>query len=301
MDQSLIWLFQRFTTLLRSPDLDQSLIWLFIEDLRRMDLDQSLIWLFGQQLRALGLDQSLIWLFGGDINTLNSTDSGHLDQSLIWLFDENTAGSFFGHGTVVAGLLHLVAPEADLVPIRAFDAGGNSSLFLTTAGVYAAVAQGADVINMSFSIGTGSMAFRRALNFATSRGVALVASAGNSAMDASNVFPAAYPAVAAVGATDFEDRIAEFSNFGKVIDLVAPGKNVVSTYPGGLYATASGTSFSAPMVSGAIAVLMSGGYQGNAAVPALENAADEVDSVNPDYVRQLGRGRINLKGAFESR
>ena len=325
LDQSLIWLFFEE---MHKEGLDQSLIWLFGDQLKHFDVDQSLIWLFGNWLKQIQadegtVDQSLIWLFGnwlkqseektgtvdqsliwlfndlmrkfGDTEGAGYTASA--DQSLIWLFGDDGTGSNFGHGTVVAGLLHAVAPEATLVPIRAFDASGNSSLFLTTAAVYAAVEQGVDVINMSFSIGVDSKVFRKALNYARSHGVVLIASAGNNGTDMNAVYPAAYPNVIAVGATDLEDRLADFSNFGKRMDLLAPGVALVSTYPGGLYAKASGTSFSAPMVAGAVAVLMSQGDRGTRATRTLKRSADEIAESNPDYEKLLGDGRIDLGDA----
>jgi subtilisin family serine protease len=109
----------------------------------------------------------------------------------------------------------------------------------------------------------------------TAKGVTVVAAAGNSAADASSFTPAAYDEVIAVSAivdfdgrpggesptpaecypTDRDDTFAEFSNYGKPVDVAAPGVCVISTFPGGLYAITDGTSFSAPLVSGGAALI----------------------------------------------
>ena len=251
---------------------------------------------------GLGLDWSVMSLFEDMVRLFKRGLA--LDWSVMSLFGEgaaSTGGTLppkFGHGTLVAGLIHAVAPEAGLVPIRAFDFQGNSTLFLATAAVYAAVDLNVDVINMSFSIGEDSRAFREALDYAWSHGVTLVASVGNDGTDAGNIYPAAYKKVIAVAATDLDDHIAPFSNYGKAVDVAAPGE-IVSTYPGGLYARASGTSFSAPLVSGSVALLVSLGQRNNAATQTIVRTADSIDELNPDFKKALGEGRINLLNAIE--
>ena len=288
-------------------DLDWSVMSLFWEDFQKLDLDwsvMSLFWsvmsLFGDEIEAMDLDWSVMSLFSEDVEEFD------LDWSVMSLFGHDADGHVamppkFGHGTLVAGLIHAVAPEADLVPIRAFDSYGNSSLFLATAAIYAAVDLEVDVINMSFSIGEDSPAFKEALDYAWSRGVTLVASVGNDGIDAGDIYPAAYPIVVAVAATDFDDRRASFSNFGRTVNVTAPGELVVSTYPGGLYARASGTSFSAPIVSGAVALLVSVGQQNNAAARNTVVTADSIDDLNPEFERALGFGRINVLNALRKR
>ncbi len=241
LDQSTMFLFwERLTT----ADLDQSTMALFWKELQELGLDQSTMFLFMLELEKVGVDQSTMALFW------ELTEKMYLDQSTMALFkDDGKLWDSFGHGTLVAGLLHVVAPEARLVPIRAFDAQGQSTLFLTMAAVYAAIGRDVDVINMSFSIGKDSKAFSRVLNLAWSRGISLVASVGNNGEDAGEVYPAAYPIVIGVTATDLDDRIADFANYGRSVSVAAPGVGVVTTFPGGLYARASGTSFSAPIVA----------------------------------------------------
>ncbi len=267
-------------------------------------LDQSVMSLFqvGVQEIASGvsLDQSVMSLFWESIQIF-------LDQSVMSLFG-NGAGEeevvpfrpMFGHGTLVAGILHAVAPEAVLVPIRTFDVSGHSSLFLATAAIYAAVDLDVDVINMSFSIGEDSETFQRALEHAWSNGVVLVASVGNDSRDAEDVYPASYPFVIGVAATEKKDPyLAAFSNYGNTVNVVAPGQGIVSTYPGGLYAIASGTSFSSPLVSGGVALLMSVGNRGDLAAQKIVFTADSIDDDNPEFRGMLGWGQMNLESALD--
>ena len=143
--------------------LSWSVMSLFEEVLRlfkqRGSLDWSVMSLFWEELRELDLDWSVMSLFWS-VMSLFSDDVDIREGGL---------PPKFGHGTLVAGLLHAVAPEASLVPIRTFDAYGNSTVFLATAAIYAAVDLEVDVINMSFSIGQDSMVFRQAVDHAESR------------------------------------------------------------------------------------------------------------------------------------
>ena len=305
LDQSTMSLFWEQ---LRAGTLDQSTMSLFWEELQRLNLDQSTMSLFWEQLLAGTLDQSTMSLFWEEMQqfTLDQSTMSlfweqlqffHVNQSTMSLFG-NGMFDRLGHGTLVAGLLHAVAPEAQLVPIRAFVSQGQSTLFLAMTAVYAAIDQEVDVINMSFSIGQDSEAFGRVVQKAWSDGIVLVASAGNNAEDASDVYPASYPTVIAVAATDLGDRLADFSNFGKNISVTAPGDEVVTTFPGGLYARASGTSFSAPLVSGSVALLVSLGGRANTAARTIIVTADSIDGLNPEFEKLLGKGRINLLNAL---
>ena len=250
-------------------------------------LDQQMASLLDQQMASL-LDNRFIFV---------------LDQVMASLLDGETknSGNFpadFGHGTLVAGVLHLVAPEARIVPIKAFNAYGQTTMFAITEAVYRATQMRVDVLNMSFSTTQDSPAFRKALVDAHAAGIAVVASVGNDANNTVTYFPAAYPNVIGVAATDFADRLASFSNYGRAVSVDAPGAFVVSTVPGGRYAAAWGTSFSAPMVAGEIALLASLRGQGQSDTVLVVNTADPIDSLNPGYARMLGNGRINALQAM---
>jgi subtilisin family serine protease len=250
-------------------------------------LSQQMASLLDQQMASL-LDQRFTFL---------------LDQAMASLLDsDNSSGVLppdFGHGTLVAGVLHLAAPGARIVPIKAFNPWGNTTLFAITQGIYQATQMRVDVLNMSFSTTQDSPAFRKAIQDAHAAGLAIVASIGNDAAGTVTYYPASYPNVIGVAATDFSDRLAGFSNYGSGVSLDAPGAFVVSTVPGGKYAAAWGTSFSAPLVSGEIALLASSRSQGNSDSQHVINTADSIDSLNPGFAGMLGKGRINALQAMK--
>jgi len=251
-----------------------------------------------------GLDQQMTSLLDQQMTSLlDHRMSSILNQAMASLLDGGTGArtslpSAFGHGTLVAGVIHLVAPMARIIPIKAFDAYGNTTLYSIIEGLYRARDLGADVINMSFSLNANYDTLKRAVQDVYSSGISLVASAGNDGVEASDYFPAAYTQVVGVGATDFDDRRASFSNYGKAITVDAPGAYLISTVPGGKYAAAWGTSFSAPMVAGAIALVKSLGTQGLSATTQSVNTADSIDAVNPNFRFKLGKGRINVAKAL---
>jgi subtilisin family serine protease len=152
---------------------------------------------------------------------------------------------------------------------------------------------------MSFSTPNYSVTLRKAIADASAAGVAVVASVGNDGLNVNNMYPASYPGAIGVAATDFNDRLAGFSNYGKPVSIVATGSYVVSTAPGGKYAAAWGTSFSTPIVSGGLAVIAGTRGYGQADSSVIVNTADNIDNVNPGFKHQLGRGRIDLWHALK--
>jgi subtilisin family serine protease len=160
-----------------------------------------------------------------------------------------------GHGTMVAGAVHFVAPGAQIMPLRAFGADGTGHTSNILRAIYYAVRNGATVLNLSFSRDTPSPELKRALTHAKQNGVVAVASAGNDG-DTELVYPAALNTVISVASTSNGDRRSLFSNYGsELVDLAAPGEGIITPYPGGTYAGAYGTSFAAPLVAGTVALL----------------------------------------------
>jgi thermitase len=127
----------------------------------------------------------------------------------------------------------------------------------------------------------------------------LTAAVGNEGTDA-NLYPAAYSPVYGVAATDADDKVAGFSNYGSAVKVSAPGVLVISTAPGGRYAIASGTSFSAPIVAGGIAVISSIRGRGLSDQSLIAASADSIDVLNAGLERKLGMGRINLLQALRA-
>jgi len=228
-----------------------------------------------------------------------------LNAATAELLDNGDGSSIFpselGHGTLVAGIIHLVAPNARIVPIKAFDAYGDTTMFTIIEAVRQSMNLNVDVLNMSFSSNQNSETLRRAIVDAQASGITVVASAGNDASDAKDLYPASYPTVIGVGATDFNDRLASFSNYGPSVLVNAPGAYVVSTVPGGRYAAAWGTSFSAPMVSGAVALVASARGHGHSDSAIVLTTADYIDNLNPGLQGMLGRGRINVQQALKAK
>ena len=161
----------------------------------------------------------------------------------------------YGHGTMVAGLIHLAAPGAVLMPVRVFNSDGSTTLFRIVQGIYYAVDHGANVINLSFSSLSASQELTAAINYATSHGVIVVSSVGNNGGEIT-VYPAGLANVIGVASTNNAGILSSFSNYGQPpVTLAAPGEAVVTLYPGNGYAAGWGTSFSAPLVAGGVALL----------------------------------------------
>ncbi|MEO1088858.1 MAG: S8 family serine peptidase, partial [Acidobacteriota bacterium] len=138
---------------------------------------------------------------------------GDDDESEEVLAELATKGPFFGHGTMVAGLIRLTAPAAKIMPLEAFDEEGVGHPFDIVRAIDYAVDNGADIINMSFSISEATPELQEALRRARRKGVMTVAAAGNSG-EMSQIFPAGYAETIGVAATDLEDQLTDFSNSG---------------------------------------------------------------------------------------
>ncbi len=256
---------------------------------------------FLNQSSASFLDQSSAsFLDQSSASFLDQSSASFLDQSSASFLDQSSA-SFLdmanpahGHGTLVAGIIAAVAPDAMIMPLRVFDDEGDGDIAKITKAIRYAVKNGANVINMSFGLDESSKAIKEAIDKARDAGVIVIASAGNK-NSAVPQYPAAYSGVISVAATTNQDKKGSFSNYGTTIDVDAPGANIVSAYPGGYYAVASGTSFAAPIVAGETALLLS--YR-NTATQAITQGVVKIDALNPGYWNQLGSGRIDLQKAL---
>jgi subtilisin family serine protease len=187
-------------------------------------------------------------------NFVNSYSAAELDESTVSVVD-NQQYAAFGHGTMVSGVIHLVAPTAQIMPLKAFQANGNGYTSDILRAIYWAVDHGARVINMSFSAQQPSLEMELALDYATSVGTICVASAGNNS-SSTTVYPAGYSDVISVASTSNNDTLSTFSNYGSWVWMAAPGEGIVTTYPWATYAAAWGTSFSAPFVSGTVGLML---------------------------------------------
>ncbi len=217
-----------------------------------------------------------------------------LDQSTAAVLDGNPYIAF-GHGTMTSGLIHLVAPNAKILPLKAFSSDGTGNLSNIIAALYYAKQHGANVVNMSFDLSVPSPALSYAVSQMTKSGIVLVAAAGNENTSA-RVYPASLNAnvVGVASTTDYDTR-SSFSNYGSTdVWIAAPGENIISTYPGGTYGSSSGTSFSSPIVAGTVALcldLKPGLNQSKAA-----NALSHARRLTPD----LNYGRLDAYQALSA-
>jgi hypothetical protein len=231
---------------------------------------------------------------------VNQSSAAILDQSSAAILDTGQ-NSAFGHGTMVLGIIHLVAPTAELLPLKAFKSNGTANLSDILRAIYYAVQQGnANVINMSFDTTTASAELKNALDYANQLGLTCVASAGNDGAQ-EIVYPAALQndvmGVASVGSTTAtEGTRSSFSNFGSsIVWVAAPGEQIVTTYPFSTYAAGWGTSFSAPFVSGGAGLL----HALRTAITESESAT-AVAKAAPLTESGMGKGRLDLVPALQS-
>ena len=232
-----------------------------------------------------------------NIAQVNQSTAAVLDQSTAAVLDTNTQYSAFGHGTMVIGIIHLVAPQAQLLPLKAFSSDGTGYLSNILHAVYYGVQSGTNVVNMSFDMKSNSVEFKKSMDYANQNGVICSASAGNDGMQ-EIVYPAAYQSpleVMGVASTSDTDTRSSFSNYGNAIVWVAaPGEGVISTYPFSTYAAGWGTSFSAPFVSGAGALLL------NVDPNTNESKAAAAVSHAVPVGSGMGNGRLDLVQALQS-
>lgn len=216
-----------------------------------------------------------------------------------------------GHGTRVAGIIAArphpetgfvgLAPEATIIPIDQNDAAGSGTPDSLAAAIYHAVAQHADIINISQDTqqsGRQTEALRRAVAKALEEDVIVIASAGNDGTDAAarNTYPAAYRGVLAVAASDRDNERAYFSQPGAFVGVAAPGTDVVSTVPGGGHCADSGTSFSAPYVAGLAALLRSkhrSGHQRWTGPQVVAQIKQTAESATPGPDSLVGWGIVD--------
>ena len=197
---------------------------------------------------------------------------------------------YFGHGTMVAGIVRVAAPTAKIMPLKVFDAYGRTELHNIIEAVYYAADHGATVINMSFATFVKSKELQRALEYAQSKGVLSVAAIGNENLSTKEipVWPAQFGATFGVGSARGNKR-SVFSNFEGSVTVAAPGEELITTFPGGLYSLVWGTSFANGWVSGAMTLMqqLKPGLSTTLAESALASSSSSMK-------RQEGMGYGNL-------
>ncbi|MDR7073308.1 S8 family peptidase [Fictibacillus barbaricus] len=209
------------------------------------------------------------------------------------------------HGTHVAGIIGAsinntigvagVAPYTKIMPIDVFD-GDYASTSDVIDGIYYAVDHGADIINMSLGGYYSSDLFNNAVQYAYTKGVVVIAAAGNEDTDEPH-YPSSYPNVISVGSTDDDDTISSFSNYGD-IDITAPGRDIYSTLPRNYFGSMSGTSMASPVVAGVAALILADNpnLTNEEVAQRLYSTADDLGEAGKD--EYYGNGRVNARKAL---
>lgn len=255
-----------------------------------------------------------LWRNPGEIagNGIDDDGNGFADDLYGVNFADNTGDpfDFDGHGTHVAGIIGAVGNNgiggaginwnARIMGLRFLSSAGTGYTSDAVRALNYAVENGARVVNMSWGGPDFDPTLQAAIGRARDAGVIIVAAAGNNGQntDASPFYPGGYTVtmdnVVAVAATDRNDALAPFSNYGAAaVSLAAPGTSITSTLPGGRYAALSGTSMATPFVTGAIALLWdthpTWSYQ-----QVIQQVLNSVDPL-PDLAGRVSAGgRLNL-------
>jgi len=207
-----------------------------------------------------------------------------------------------GHGTHVAGIIAAarngigiegLAQGVSILPVRVLDETGYGEESDVARGVLWAVANGAQVINMSLGGNLPNALLAASILEAQRQGIAVIVAAGNDGLSGSPIsYPAADPGSYAVAATDAADRIAYFSTKNKYVAIAAPGVMITSTWPGNSYQIQSGTSMATPFVSASVAIVMrSTGLNPVSAADRLMATASDI--MEPGKDSSSGAGLID--------
>lgn len=214
--------------------------------------------------------------------------------------DDGFVDELVGHGTFMAGIIAMIAPDANLLIVKILDSDGKSGSFRIAQGIYYAVDQGVDVISLSLAMDDEHEILEEAFEYAWAANIVVVAAGGNLNQQDPYILPAADETVIGVASTDENDVKSEFSNFGSYISISAPGTDIVSTVPGNEYGQWGGTSMSATLVSAAAALIKSVDMSASTEQiqQILQNSAMNIDEANPQYKGMLGAGRLDIAAAL---
>jgi thermitase len=223
---------------------------------------------------------------------------------------QRLAQEVVGHGTHVSGIIDLVAPQAEIMPLRVLDREGYGTTFHVAEAIAYAKANEADVINLSLGTPSWSRLLREKVDEAIGGGVVVVAAAGNynspqPQYPASNGPPPLSVAskkdgLLAVTSVSAAEKKSDFANWGTWVDIVAPGEEILSTYPVSKYAYWSGTSMASPFVAGEAALIRGtdGSLDAGGVEDRIRSGARCLDQKNERYTGMLGAGHADVDASL---
>ncbi|SET65075.1 S8 family peptidase [Paenibacillus sp. NFR01] len=243
----------------------------------------------------------------GVVDTGVQADHPDLNGKLLTGYNALTSGSVpdddVGHGTHVAGIIGALVNNGEgvagiswynkILPVKALDSSGAGTTYSVAEGIIWATDHGAKVINLSLGNYADSEFLHDAIKYAYNKDVVIVSASGNDNTERPG-YPAAYPEVLAVAATNASGERASFSNYGDYVDVAAPGESIASTYPGSQYAALSGTSMASPHVAALAGLVRSMN-------PSLTNkevmdlmTANTIDLGDPGHDKYYGWGQVDI-------
>lgn len=210
-----------------------------------------------------------------------------------------------GHGTHVSGTIGAATNnskgvaginwQVKILAIKVLASNGAGSLDAVARGVVYAADNGAKVINMSLGGYENSRTMAEAVSYALGKNVTVVAAAGNNGTSQIG-YPAGYPGVISVAASDSQDKRASFSSYGSWVKIAAPGVGIYSTFPGSQYRSMSGTSMASPHVAGAAALLLA--RNPNLTPDQVLHALTDANCFSPIAETTISGKRLNLDKAL---
>lgn len=300
-------------------------------DINHPDLQDN-IWVNNDEIPENGIDDDS----NGYIDDVSGWDFVDNTPDPNPKFSEGFTDAGINHGTIIAGIIAAqgnnsfgvsgVTWQAQIMPLKGLDDKGEGNIHDVIRAIDYAINNRADIINMSFVGMSYSQSLEEAIRRAYKAGLIIVAAAGNEAeqgqghsLDAEKIYPICHDGssnmVIGVAAVDTIDQKTDFSNYGfSCVDISAPGTSFfglsvyepTKSYQGKFFNKYeqgfwSGTSMATPLVSGSIALLkgINPKLSREKLVDILLSSADNISRLNPGYLGQLGRGRLNLLAAAQ--
>jgi len=253
----------------------------------------------------------------GDTNHIDDDGNGYVDDFIGWDFltdwtskgEGNDPWDYNSHGTHVSGIaagvtnndsgIASISYNVKFLP-TSHSSQSYNNIYKGYEGIVYLAENGADVINCSWGGGGYSAAEAESIAYATGLGAILVIAAGNDNSD-EHFYPAYYPNVISVASVGVNDRKANYSNYGIGVDIAAPGGDygngggILSTLLNHSYGSYQGTSMASPVAAGCMGFLKA--FHPDWSIAQLETqffgTADNIDSMNANYINKLGAGRVN--------